>query len=295
MPAKRLETSTTLIGRRKLLIGVGALGFGAAATAAGVATADTIDTAGAAVRFRVVSANIGRANPASVAKKAIKKVRDKSAPNGYPIVGWQEIDEDDKGDEHQMIKDVFGGRYQNLFMDRNDSNTGDERYKTREPMTIPKTWEVVSRQVHFTHGGLGGVSPSRYITQAHIRHKKYSKLSFVLLNTHYVAGAFNGESDQHEKWRKVHWHNHFKKHKQIVANLVKKGHTVIWTGDPNRRAGMPKVHPNEKRFFKGIDKIGLICPDGQRAAWSHSAAAAPLPLPVEAIHKAHIVEFVWKP
>ncbi|MEO3755963.1 hypothetical protein [Streptomyces sp. B6B3] len=237
--------------RRALALGGGSLlgtaGALAAARGAGAAT-DWTDLV-------VVTANIGRENLGQ-RERAIRDVRHGVTIGGQtaqPLVGWQEIGEgDDDGQEPRWINEHFGSNFRNVY-EYDDS-------AHRVPMSIPRAYDIVDRRVTVVHGGMAGVSPHRVITQAVLARADDPQLRFVFANTHYVAGAWNGQTDPHEDWRKDRWQEHFRSHRDdVLGHWRSRGYPVIWTGDVNR-SPMPLLLPNhEKRAFaNGIDQIGWV-------------------------------------
>ena len=241
--------------RRALVLGGGAaLAGGIAIGASGLAGADT-ETRASWRKIGVVTANIGRKHP-SKREAAIRAVRDGVSIDGKrvrPFVGWQEIREGDAdAREPGWIDHYFGTAYTNVFNGKSPAHM--------VPLSVPKEFDVVDKRTTYCHGGLAHVSPARYITEALVAAKDDPKLRFVFANTHYVAGAFNGKTDGHEKWRDDAWHKHFVKHRDKVLKYWRdRGFPVIWTGDVNRQS-MPLLMPKfEKRAFgKGIDQIGWV-------------------------------------
>ncbi|MFW6691378.1 hypothetical protein [Streptomyces sp. MAR4 CNX-425] len=235
-----------------------ALGLGGAAVVGGAGTlaaADGAEAAGGWKRLVVVTANIGRKNPGQ-RERAIRDVRHAVRIDGRltkPLVGWQEIGEGD-GDnrEPRWINQYFGTAYRNIF-EYDDS-------AHRVPMSIPRAYDILDRRETFVHGGKAGVSPHRVITEAVLARADDPKVRFVFVNTHYVAGAFNGKQDSYEAWRDDMWRRHFRKHRDdVLGHWRARGFPVIWTGDVNR-SPMPLLLPNyEKRAFRrGIDQIGWV-------------------------------------
>lgn len=235
-----------------------AFALGGAAVFAAAGTLAVGGSAGAATdwkRLVVITANIGRKHLGQ-RERAIRDVRHAVTIDGRltkPLVGWQEIGEGD-GDnkEPRWINQYFGDRYRNIF-------EYDDRAH-RVPMSIPRAYDIVDRRVTFVHGGKAGVSPHRVITEAVLARADDPKLRFVFANTHYVAGAWNGEADRYEAWRDDMWRRHFRKHRDDVLGYWRsRGFPVIWTGDVNRNP-MPLLLPNhEKRAFgRGIDQIGWV-------------------------------------
>ncbi len=203
----------------------------------------------------VVTANIGR-NNLGRREQAIRDVRRAVTIDGQltkPLVGWQEIGEGD-GDtkERGWIDQYFGTQYRNLFL----------RHETasRVPMSIPRSFNLVDSRVTFVHGGRAGVTPHRVITQAVLARASDPQTRFVFVNTHYVAGAWNGKEDSHEAWRDDMWRRHFRMHRDnVLGHWRSRGFPVLWTGDVNRDP-MPLLMPTyEKRAFaRGIDQIGWV-------------------------------------
>lgn len=237
--------------RRALALGGGALfGASAAMSAAGPAAAATDWE-----RLVVVTANIGRTHLGR-REQAIRDVRHAVTINdrlAKPLVGWQEIGEgDDDGMEPRFINQHFGSGYRNIFEYDEEAH--------RVPMSVPREYDIVDRRVTRVHGGKSGVSPHRVITEAVLQRANNPQLRFVFVNTHYVAGAWNGKEDPHEAWRDDMWGRHFRDHRdKVLGHWRSRGFPVIWTGDVNR-SPMPLLLPqHEKRAFgRGIDQIGWV-------------------------------------
>lgn len=240
------------ISRRRAI----ALGGSAALGATGLLA--RTGTAGAATTWQklvIITANIGRKN-LDQRERAIRDVRnavqfgDRLAK---PLVGWQEIREGDPDEqEPRWMNQYFGTSYRNIF--EYDSTAH------RVPMSIPTAYDILDRKVTFCHGGKAGVSPHRVITQAVLARADDPQTRFVFANTHYVAGAWNGQEDSYEAWRDEMWAQHFRIHRDDVLHFWRsRGYPVIWTGDVNR-SPMPLLLPNyEKRVFaQGIDQIGWV-------------------------------------
>lgn len=237
------------IGRRGLLT----FGAGTALTAAGVAGARPADAATRWQRLVVVTANVGRnrAHPGT-RRTAIKDVRH-AVDGAFPLVGWQEIDEGPENDrEIEWINRWFGARYRNIFEQRNHTH--------RVPMSIPRTYRILQRTHTNVHGGKAGVSPHRIITEALLARRDDPDVRFAFVNTHYVAGAWNGEHDPHEGWRDRMWAKHRETHVRVLEKWRARGVPVIWTGDVNKQRLGLLLPRHEKRAFPdgGIDQIGWI-------------------------------------
>lgn len=231
--------------RRNMLI----LGGGTVAGVlglAGYAQADAEPTASPWLRLPIITANIGRKHLGQ-RERAIRAVRG-GDPGHRPLVGWQEIGEGDSG-EKAMISKHFGDHYKTPYLRDGKS--------FRVPVSIPTHWNVVSRKQTFVHGGISGKTPPRWINEVVLRHVEYTGVEFALINSHYVANAYNGGENAELKKR---WRQHRKRHAQRVNAHHEAGRTVIWTGDVNRpdydtatgRAA------EKKAFAKGIDRINWL-------------------------------------
>lgn len=245
----------SLSRRRALALGGSAV-LGTTGVLGGVAAADGAETAAAGEwqRLVVVTANIGRKN-LGAREPAIRAVRRAVKADGefaQPLVGWQEIGGgDEDGKENRFIRKHFGSAYRNPFLGHKAAG--------QVPMSVPRTFNVVDRRVTRAHGGKAGVSPHRLISQVVLELAADPQVRFVLANTHYVSGAWNGEDDHADAWRRKMWKRHFRKHRDdVLEHWHAKGYPVIWTGDVNRNP-MPQLARDEKRAFpRGIDQIAWL-------------------------------------
>ncbi|WP_460651641.1 hypothetical protein [Kribbella endophytica] len=228
--------------RHALMLGGGAL---AATFSAGQAAASPW------VRLPVVTANIGRKN-LGAREAAIRDVRNNADPGNRPVVGWQEIREGDEG-EPAMISQYFGDAYQNAFLQHDTSY--------RVPISVPQPWNVVNSNATFVHGGISDVTPPRWINEVAVEHSAYPGLKFVLINTHYLAGAYNGEQNPNLR---DEWDLHKKTHRERVMAHHERGHLVIWTADTNNPGYDQATGQAAERkvFANGIDRIDWLPGDG---------------------------------
>jgi hypothetical protein len=232
------------LSRRKALVLGGGAVLGALA-GAGTAAATT-----EWFRLPVVTANIGRKN-LGAREDAIRDVRN-ADDAARPLVGWQEIREGDTG-EPAMIDRYFGDLYQNAFL-RHDT-------AFRVPISIPKPWRVVDSKATFVHGGIEGVTPPRFVNEVVVRHETHTALEFALVNTHYIANAYNG--DQRADLRDE-WDHHKDVHRDRVIAHHNQGRLVIWTADTNnpdyvRATGQDSEH---RVFTGGIDRVNWLPGNG---------------------------------
>ncbi|MCT2583894.1 hypothetical protein [Actinophytocola gossypii] len=235
--------SGKLSRRQALALGGGALLGAAAGTGTAAAATDWI-------RLPVVTANIGRTN-LGARDDAIHDVRD-ADPGHRPLVGWQEICEGDTG-ERPMITRYFGNLYQNAFL------WHDRSY--RVPLSVPRPWKVVSSRATRVHGGIPKVTPPRWINEVVVRHESHPDLRFALINTHYIANAYNGDNraDLRDEWNL-----HKRVHKERVLAQHRLGRLVIWTADTNRRDYRDATgwQAEQQVFTGGIDRINWLPGNG---------------------------------
>ncbi|HEX2133421.1 MAG TPA: hypothetical protein VHH15_17875 [Actinophytocola sp.] len=235
--------SGTLSRRKALVLGGGAVLGAAGAPGTASAATDWI-------RLPVITANIGRKN-LGARDDAIHAVRD-GDPGHRPLVGWQEICEGDTG-ERPMIANYFGNLYQNTFLWHDRS--------FRVPISVPKPWRVVGSNATRVHGGIPRTTPPRWINEVVVRHERHAGLEFVLINTHYIANAYNG--DRRPDLRDE-WDLHKRVHKERVLAQHRKGRLVIWTADTNHPGYRKATGWQAERqvFTGGIDRINWLPGNG---------------------------------
>ena len=242
------------LSRRQALLLGGGVAVGAAAAVAGVESASAAGPVSAAasdwIRLPIITANVGRKH-LDAREAAIRDVRHGVAGE-RPFVGWQEIGEGDKG-EPAMIERHFGDAYQTAFL-RN-------KRSFRVPISVPKPWKIANPTPVFAHGGIKEVTPPRWINEVVVRHESNPALEFVLLNTHYLFGAYNGATrpdlrDEYDHHRDVH--------RNRVLFHHRKGRLVIWTADTNHPGYTTASGRNaEKKVFnQGVDRINWLPGNG---------------------------------
>ena len=204
-----------------------------------------------------MTANFGRvADPADNGRyeTSMRRVRRDVEVGGRvarSLVGFQEIGEGDKSPalERKLVAKYFDTGFQRAFL----SPSGHPSY--RVPVVVPTPFEITSTNAVRAHAGVKNVSPPRWISEVVVRHRSDPALRFAVLNTHYIAGAYNG--DQHRD-RRPYWDAHHDLHVERIKHYHRKGLPVIWTGDVNRR-GMGKLHRLEQQAIgTGIDQIRWI-------------------------------------
>jgi hypothetical protein len=111
------------------------------------------------------------------------------------------------------------------------------------------------------HPKVPGISPPRWINEVVVEHNSHPGLKFVLINTHYIHGAYNGQQSPNLR---DEYDLHKKTHRERVMAHHDKGHLVIWTADTNNpgydnATGQDAEH---KVFPEGIDRINWLPGDG---------------------------------
>lgn len=190
------------------------------------------------VELTVVTANIGRGVPPAVRRDNIVRVR-----HGFPgaIIGWQEIDEADTGDEHAMLAKTFGpDHYRNVG------------FEHAVPISVPAPWEVIDADVTEACKFLPHATPNRYIVSALSKHPDLAE-PVVFMDGHYPLARLGGKegaarwADTQRAWvvKAAEWH--------------RAGHTIFTTRDTNRLHNMPKVHQLERQLLpNAIARVSVI-------------------------------------
>lgn len=190
--------------------------------------------------MKIITANIGRTGmTAARVREDLRKIK---RQRGAKFIGFQEIDEADQANEHQILNSVF----------KRNPKVG---MKHMDPIVGARGASVISRQIVKACDGIDGVTPTRWITAAVWQ---YRGKRFVHVNTHFPAFAFNGKDESFQDEVMAAWQEQFRKLSEVVKHFNDQGYTVFWTGDVNR-VDMPKVHPKERQLVTaGIDSISVI-------------------------------------
>lgn len=227
-----------------------ALALGGGVLAGALAGAGTASAATPWFRLPVITANIGRTN-LGARDAAFDAVRNADGTN-RPLVCFQEISEGDSGEEN-MIDHYFGPLYTKAFL----------RHETsfRIPICVGRPWVVVSSRTQRAHGGIPGVTPARWFNEVVVRHQDYPAVEFAVLNTHYIANAFNGDQrpDLRDEWwlmRDIHRARSRAHHDA--------GRLVIWGADTNRPdfGTASDLSAEQKAFGTGIDRLHWLPGNG---------------------------------
>lgn len=208
---------------------------------------------GPVLDLSVITANIGRTGNAAAYETSLDRLRNGVVLNGEvtrSLVGFQEIGEADPNPayERQQLERFFNVNFEKPFFAASGPGS-------HVPMAVPPAFKVTARRATFTHGGIPNVTPARFITEAVLQSTANPKLRFAFLNTHYIAGAYNGKGRDDLKG---YWKKHYGIHRSLVQGYHRSGMPVLWTADTNN-PNMPAVHPLERAAFRGgIDQIRWI-------------------------------------
>lgn len=205
---------------------------------------------------RHTTANIGRGRPA-VQRGAFALIL---ALNGlFGIIGWQEIGESDGPiDEPGRLRRVFRRAiWRTAAM------------AVRTPVTWNRrVWSCLGVERVKVMAGIDRVSPARYVVIVRLKHRVTGRL-LTRINTHTVAGAFNGSTDRLESRRRAGWEHHWKELQEIAAQEAETGADVVISGDFNRQhppLPIDELHPRAVLAAKAhTDHLIAIPAAGHRA------------------------------
>lgn len=147
---------------------------------------------------------------------------------------------------------------------------GDGYFVSHENLSIPiavpfAEFEVISVGERKMHDGKKLTSPSRWVTWVVVRHRG-TGIIFVVINTHFVSGAWNRKPKLNKKWRKHMWEQHFDRMRTVILNFVERGMPVAGGGDFNRKEGVEKFTNSQVWVANvALDKLFFI--DGNNAEW----------------------------
>lgn len=164
----------------------------------------------------------------------------KTAKSRSGIVGWQEI----KSDRYKRaVREVYNADWDQCEMD------------TPIPISVRKAnYEILKSGQRLTHRGKAGASPNRYITWAFVKAKDVP-FKFVVMNTHYVSGAWNDKRKYAKLWRQQVWLEHWQVQRDLVRGFHNAGYSILGTGDFNR-VEVRRFHEDQCWITKGgIDKL----------------------------------------
>ncbi len=169
-----------------------------------------------------------------------------------------------------LFQEIEPARYKQALSSTFSGSRVDFIDRTPVPVALDRAWTVKDRGIARMHKGLARVSPTRFVTWQKVARTRGDRtVRFVLMNTHFVSGAWNRKPDRADAWRKAHWKKHFAKMGDLVRSFNAQGLTVVGGGDFNRSIarGLKKFTGTQRWLYSdgGIDKIFVApAPDGAR-------------------------------
>lgn len=185
-----------------------------------------------------------------------------------PLVGWQEIDEADQAEEHDLLADLFrpGGH-------RRDAEHGTlarsfatgyrhAGFGTAVPISVPPGLTLEQSKATQVSPGRSraeaarvhtAATPQRVVVQALLSVDELPDFpAFVDLNGHLPFKVPDLWTEAHKGWRAVaaEW----------------SGRTVLTQRDTNRHGAMPKLAGDERQLLPGdgIDRISRMLGEGRQ-------------------------------
>lgn len=207
------------------------------------------------VRFEVATANIGRGVRSPEARRNIALVMRR-----WPAasIGWQEIDEADGPDEHQLLHGYLE-KLSRVWTDGLDERSVTlptvpvpaaslraVGWPTATPLFVPPGWRILERRVEQTCEGRPGLTPHRVCVQVLLEHEA-TGLRLVRKNGHYPRDEIE------DLWAEcdASWQG-------ITQRWRDLGYTQIDTRDVNKARRQP-LHKTERLLFgAGLDKITTV-------------------------------------
>lgn len=145
------------------------------------------------------------------------------------VIGWQEVDEPAA---RTKLDNRLGAEYSTFY-------PADGPAKA-----VPISWRVerfqkVGSGSVRTHAGEAGVTPARYVNWV-ILELRGSGQRFIVVNTHFISGAWSGHPE-----RQARWNQHYQVLRDKVAEL-RQNHPqqpIFVIGDMNRHQAMNLPSP----------------------------------------------------
>lgn len=156
------------------------------------------------------------------------------------VVGWQEIKT---------------ARYKRAINEAYLADWETCQLVTPIPISVrSSTYKILKSGHQLTHHGKPGASPNRYFSWALVSCRDHPA-KFIVVNTHFVSGAWNSKLKLHKAWRKRVWEVHWRALQTSVLDMHRAGFAVLGTGDYNR-VDVKKFHPDQHWLTPGgIDKL----------------------------------------
>jgi hypothetical protein len=197
----------------------------------------------------VVTANVGRGGDSRAAIARVVAVFLRwlaGLSQGMVLIGWQEIDEADKPDEHGILHRTV------RRLARGAALVG---FRTAVPILCPKGWQIVPGQVWVDKisDGVRQWSPDRYLVGVLLEHES-TGVRVIALNYHLARRR----ADLHA------WEDGNQRVHELVENrYLPMGYPILATSDRNA-AGAGRISPAKKateaNHGAGIDEIRVIFP-----------------------------------
>lgn len=198
----------------------------------------------------------GKTDPAGDFAETVARVRAEDPD----FVGWQEVND---AEDRRLVELGMGPDY-------------ELRHKGVRGVPISgniRRWEVIDHGYLKAHGGKARTSPARYITWVVARNRQTGAV-LVVVNTHFVSGAWNLKPKRNKAWRRRMWRDHYADLVKLLERL--RVGPIIFGGDFNRR----RVElPNPLAIWlddRGIDKVGIVADAG---TWQPDGAAVRIETP----------------
>lgn len=189
---------------------------------------------------RIVTANIkdNPDMPDAFVRADIREVAD--------LGGWLLFQEIGETEDHAAIEEELGPGWEIRFPNR------------AVPIAV-KTWCTVRGEGFIKlHDGRASVSPNRYLTWVDL--STPGGLDPILMNTHWVSGAWSSPAKPAQAWRQQMWASAWAQTKAKIDEFNQAGRTVIIGGDFNR-GSVERFSPRFRWLTQhGIDKIGMSVP-----------------------------------
>lgn len=189
----------------------------------------------------ISTANIKHGTNPMVQWKVKRDVKTAKSRSG--IVGWQEI-------KSARYKDAVRTVYRDDW----------ETCQLASPIPISvraSNFKILKSGRQLTHHGRLLTSPDRYVSWAYVQCRD-NPFKFIVMNTHYVSGAWNDKPKLHKAWRQRMWEVHWRQQQTLVLDAYKAGYSIIGTGDFNR-VEVKRFHPDQVWLTKGgIDKLWYL-------------------------------------
>jgi hypothetical protein len=177
-------------------------------------------------------------NPLMTQKRVVHDA--KVAKSRSTIIGWQEIN---------------AARYKRAINETYLSDWETTQLDTPIPISVRSSqFKILKSGYQLAHHGRALASPNRGYTWALVSGRDYPA-KFIVVNSHFVSGAWNSKAKPHKAWRKRMWEVHWRVLQTAVLDMHKAGYAVLGTGDYNR-VDVKKFHPDQHWLTQGgIDKL----------------------------------------